>query len=300
MARKAGLLVPIFAVATIIVVNSPVSVLAQEPAQRIAISDEVLTTEFSAAQSCTGSHCRTKTQRRATGAHKTTKSHTAAGVHKPGKIGTGPSKLGTGPAMLGSGPGILGLQSGSANAEKDTGVPAALSNKARAYFDKGMNPPADNNPADPPPGMTPFAGLPPPGEFPGYKKGERLPPLPPGWTIETIEFEPGVVRLIPTPPKGWRPKGDTGPAATQADLDRLHAKIAECKQAFWKEATEYSKILDGLYAQKNELRKNHEDMSDIDAQIKDTRSMFQMKHKEADECWDKYFKIWVASGYKSP
>lgn len=332
MTRKAGMLAPVFAVAAIVMVNCPVRLVAQEAVQRISTSDDVLTLELSAAQSCKGTTCHTAKRRTAT-AHKptrvSTRSHKTAKAgtrtHKVGStsshksanggnakgthVGTGSTKLGTGPAKMatgssksgsgsgkiGSGPGKLGLQSGSANAGKNAaGVPATL-NKSGVYFDKGMDPPPPDQKANPPAVTTTvIIGLP-PIDFTNWKKGD---PMPPGWTTEPLEIEPGVVHVVPIPPDGWKPKGDTSPTATPADVERLHAKVAECEAPYRKDATEYWNTLQGLRASRLEAKRNKEDTSNVDAQINDVESMWKMKSDQAANCWPSLFNAWKATGYK--
>jgi hypothetical protein len=80
MTREIRLLTPIFAIAAIIVVNLPMRTLAYETAKLPAASDEILTTEISAAQKKYQ-----QPKRSGGGAHKFNKSR----VHKSAKVSGG-------------------------------------------------------------------------------------------------------------------------------------------------------------------------------------------------------------------
>lgn len=336
MTRKAGMLAPVFAVAAIVMVNCPVRLVAQEAVQRISTSDDVLTLELSAAQSCKGTTCHTAKRRTAT-AHKptrvSTRSHKTAKAgtrtHKVGStsshksanggnakgthVGTGTTKLGTGPGKMGSGPGKkdsgsakIGTGPGKLGLQSNTDKNAAASSKTGVYFNKGMDPQTADKPDKPETTdksdkkpekikTTVIIGPSPP-DFPGWKKGN---PLPPGWTTQTIETE-DEIQVISIPPNGWKSKNDTRPTATQADLDRFHTKVAECEAPYRKEAAEYWNMLQKLRASRAEAKRNKDDTADVDAQITDVESMWKLKSDEATNCWPSLFKIWTASGYKNP
>jgi hypothetical protein len=316
MIRIAKTLASVFAITAIIAANSPVRMLANEAAQLIVTSDEVLTSEFSAVRHCAGPHCNTTAPRHVAAARRRS---AASGAHRPTRVGTGhkPANAGTGPSKMGSGPGKMRTGSGnmSNGPEKLGSGPSKIGTgpgkldkgpgaaKATKYFYEGQTP---NNAGQP---STPSTVPTTPTtvtievntevltrEFPKWRKGD---PLPPGWTNYPGYDPDGRPTIYIDPPHGYRTKKDGALIPNRTDFDRLHAAVAECEKPYLKDADDYFKTLQEIRAKKLEMIKSREDTSEIDQQIRDTDSMRQMKLDQAHGCYDRINKIFEASGYNS-